>query len=81
MIDGKKIWRVFENLICNILKYFMFNIRVYIDMFIKEENIILMFKNILNDKLNLKLEELIERFRRGDIFRKIDGFGFGLLIV
>ncbi|MDX5661992.1 HAMP domain-containing sensor histidine kinase, partial [Clostridioides difficile] len=28
MIDGKKTWRVFENLICNILKYSMPNTRV-----------------------------------------------------
>ncbi|HDF2336913.1 TPA: sensor histidine kinase [Clostridioides difficile] len=80
MIDGKKTWRVFENLICNILKYSMPNTRVYIDMFIKEENIILTFKNISNDKLNLKPEELIERFRRGDISRKTDGSGLGLSI-
>nr|WP_236742796.1 sensor histidine kinase [Clostridioides difficile] len=80
MIDGKKTWRVFENLICNILKYSMPNTRVYIDMFIKEESIILTFKNISNDKLNLKPEELIERFRRGDISRKTDGSGLGLSI-
>ncbi|WP_139752000.1 HAMP domain-containing sensor histidine kinase, partial [Clostridioides difficile] len=80
MIDGKKTWRVFENLICNILKYSMPNTRVYIDMFIKEENIILTFKNISNDKLNLKPEELVERFRRGDVSRKTDGSGLGLSI-
>ncbi len=56
------------------------NTRVYIDMFIKEESIILTFKNISNDKLNLKPEELIERFRRGDISRKTDGSGLGLSI-
>ncbi|KPI51374.1 histidine kinase [Clostridioides difficile] len=80
MIDGKKTWRVFENLICNILKYSMPNTRVYIDMIIKEENILLTFKNISNDKLNLKPEELIERFKRGDISRKTDGSGLGLSI-
>ncbi|WP_330555464.1 GHKL domain-containing protein, partial [Clostridioides difficile] len=48
--------------------------------FIKEESIILTFKNISNDKLNLKPEELIERFRRGDISRKTDGSGLGLSI-
>ncbi|MCE0688005.1 two-component sensor histidine kinase [Clostridioides difficile] len=56
------------------------NTRVYIDMFIKEENIILTFKNISNDKLNLKPEELVERFRRGDVSRKTDGSGLGLSI-
>ncbi|MCC0634604.1 sensor histidine kinase, partial [Clostridioides sp. ZZV15-6388] len=80
MIDGKKTWRVFENLIGNILKYSMKNTRVYIDMFIKDENIIVTFKNISNDKLNLKPEELIERFRRGDISRNTDGSGLGLSI-
>ncbi|MCC0649444.1 sensor histidine kinase, partial [Clostridioides sp. ZZV15-6598] len=80
MIDGKKTWRVFENLIGNILKYSMPNTRVYIDMFIEDENIIVTFKNISNDKLNLKPEELIERFRRGDISRNTDGSGLGLSI-
>ncbi|MBY2478269.1 sensor histidine kinase [Clostridioides difficile] len=80
MIDGKKTWRVFENLISNILKYSMQNTRVYIDMLLEEENIILTFKNISNDKLNLKPEELLERFRRGDISRKTDGSGLGLSI-
>ena len=56
------------------------NTRVYIDMFKKEENIILTFKNISNDKLNLKPEELVERFRRGDVSRKTDGSGLGLSI-
>ena len=79
-IDGKRIYRVFENLINNILKYSLQNTRVYIDMYVEEENVNITFKNISNHKLNIKPEELLERFRRGDVSRNTDGSGLGLSI-
>ncbi len=79
-IDGKKTWRVFENLIGNILKYSLSNTRVYIDMFDEDDKVIIVFKNISNHKLNIKPQDLIERFRRGDVSRNTDGSGLGLSI-
>lgn len=79
-IDGKRIYRVFENLINNILKYSLTNTRVYIDMFIEDNDINIIFKNISNHRLNMKPEELLERFRRGDVARNTEGSGLGLSI-
>ena len=80
MIDGKRTWRAFENLITNILKYSTPNTRVYIDLFLEKDNIFITFKNISNYRLNLKPEEFLERFRRGDSSRNTEGSGLGLSI-
>ncbi|WP_243446389.1 HAMP domain-containing sensor histidine kinase [Romboutsia weinsteinii] len=80
LIDGNKTWRVFENLIGNIIKYSMSNTRVYIDMFTDKNTVFITFKNISNHKLNIKADELLERFRRGDVSRSTDGSGLGLSI-
>lgn len=80
LVDGNKTWRVFENLIGNILKYSLCKSRVYIDMVIEDNDILIIFKNISNHKLNVKPDELLERFRRGDVSRNTDGSGLGLSI-
>lgn len=80
MVDGKRIYRVFENLINNILKYSLENTRVYIDMFEDDEDVNIILKNISNHRLNMKPEELLERFRRGDVSRNTEGSGLGLSI-
>nr|WP_253199722.1 HAMP domain-containing sensor histidine kinase [Clostridium gasigenes] len=45
-LDGKKTWRVFENLISNILKYSMKNSRVYIDVIKNIYNVQIVMRNI-----------------------------------
>lgn len=80
LIDGKRTWRAFENLITNILKYSAPNSRVYIDLTLEDNNIYIIFKNISNYRLNLKPEEFLERFRRGDSSRNTEGSGLGLSI-
>lgn len=81
-LDGKRISRVFENLISNALKYSMPNTRVYIDIFKEENNIIISFKNISEVEINFDKEEILERFKRGDQSRNsnIEGHGLGLAI-
>ncbi|MBS6184159.1 MAG: HAMP domain-containing histidine kinase, partial [Clostridium celatum] len=44
--DGKRLYRVFENLISNIVKYSLSNTRVYIDMFKENDEVIIVMKNI-----------------------------------
>lgn len=80
MVDGKRTFRAFENLITNITKYSAPNTRVYIDLFIENDTISIIFKNISNYRLNLKPEEFLERFRRGDSSRNTEGSGLGLSI-
>lgn len=79
-LDGKKTWRVFENLISNILKYSMANTRVYIDISENDNNVIVTMKNISNHELDFNSEELFERFIRGDKSRNTEGTGLGLAI-
>lgn len=79
-VDGQKMWRVFENLINNILKYAMDNTRVYITASTVEGNAVLTFKNISKFELNDNGEELFERFKRADTSRNTEGSGLGLAI-
>ncbi|MCA1038521.1 HAMP domain-containing histidine kinase [Bacillus infantis] len=80
MVDGQKIWRVFDNLIGNILKYSLENSRVYISIRKTGRNAEITFKNVSKYELNDNAEELSERFKRGDESRHTDGSGLGLAI-
>lgn len=79
-LDGKKTWRVFENLIGNILKYSQPNTRVYIDMLEEDSCVKITMKNISSYELNFDTEEIFERFKRGDKSRNTEGSGLGLAI-
>ncbi|WP_270532064.1 HAMP domain-containing sensor histidine kinase, partial [Paraclostridium sordellii] len=78
--DGKRMYRVFENLLINISKYSLHNTRVYIDMKLEEEKVYISFKNISAYELNFEADEIIERFKRGDLARNTEGSGLGLAI-
>lgn len=78
--DGKRMYRVFENLLINISKYSLHNTRVYIDMKLDEEKVYISFKNISAYELNFEADEIIERFKRGDLARNTEGSGLGLAI-
>lgn len=80
MADGRKLWRVFENLVSNILKYSLKNTRVYIDVTQKDDNIYISMKNISTYELNFDPKEITERFKRGDESRNTEGSGLGLAI-
>jgi signal transduction histidine kinase len=79
-VDGQKLWRVFDNLIGNILKYALENTRVYISVKEEQSQILLTFKNITKYELGEDLDELFERFKRGDQSRHTEGSGLGLAI-
>lgn len=78
-LDGKKMWRVLENLYQNVYKYSLENTRVYVDLMVND-HIVFTIKNISKDKLNISPEELMERFIRGDSSRHTGGNGLGLSI-
>lgn len=78
--DGKKLFRVFENLISNIVKYSLTGTRVYIDLSIDENYSYITFKNISAYELNFDDGEITERFKRGDSSRHAEGSGLGLSI-
>ncbi len=79
-LDGKKTWRVFENLISNILKYSQPSTRVYIDLIEKESKVIIIMKNISAYEMEFDVSEIFERFKRGDKSRSTEGSGLGLAI-
>ena len=54
--------------------------RVYIDVEQDEDYVDLIFKNISESQLNVEAEELMERFKRGDVSRTTEGSGLGLSI-
>lgn len=78
--DGRKMSRVVSNLINNILKYTMKNTRVFITASEKDGMIIMEFKNISAYPLNFNVEEITQRFVRGDESRTAEGNGLGLAI-
>ncbi|GGA77174.1 MFS domain-containing histidine kinase [Ornithinibacillus halotolerans] len=80
LVDGQKLWRVFDNLIGNILKYSLDYSRVYINLTANDRNAIITFKNVSKYELNENTDELFERFKRGDTSRHTDGSGLGLAI-
>ena len=80
MADGRYVWRILENLYRNAEKYAMPGTRLYIDVFEKFGRIFFVMKNISQAPLNIKAEELTERFIRGDVSRSTEGSGLGLSI-
>lgn len=78
--DGRLLSRVMENLLSNIFKYALTGSRVYIETSQDENNVFVSFKNISAYELNIPVDELMERFKRGDESRSSEGNGLGLAI-
>lgn len=78
--DGRRLWRVLENVFGNVSKYAMENTRVYVDVKVDRPNVQLSLKNISSQPLNISADELTERFIRGDVSRNTEGSGLGLSI-
>ena len=80
MADGRRMWRIFDNLMNNICKYSLPGTRVYLSLEEQGENAVFTFRNTSKDPLNISEEELMERFTRGDVSRNTEGNGLGLSI-
>lgn len=79
-VDGQKLWRVFDNLIRNCLNYSLEHTRVYISLQVTQNQAIITFKNVSKYELSENIDELFERFKRGDASRHTEGSGLGLAI-
>ena len=79
-LDGQRTYRVFENLLNNILKYAMPNSRVFVDVMETETHVDILFRNVSAMELDFDAEHLTERFVRGDSARNSEGSGLGLAI-
>ena len=80
LADGKRLWRIFDNLLSNIVKYALPNTRAYLSLERKQDRAEIIFRNISKDALNMDPQELTERFVRGDRSRNSEGSGLGLSI-
>lgn len=78
--DGRSLWRVLENLYNNAAKYAMEHSRVYVDVAREADQVCFTIKNISRYPLNIRGDELTERFVRGDVSRNTEGSGLGLSI-
>ena len=78
--DGRRLWRVLDNVFGNVVKYAMENTRVYAEVNISRPEVQFSLKNISAQPLNITAEELTERFVRGDGSRNTEGSGLGLSI-
>ena len=80
-LDGQKTYRIFENLLNNVLKYSLPHSRVYVDILNQDTQAQVMFRNISATELAEDPGRLTERFVRGDASRQTEGSGLGLAIV
>lgn len=78
--DGRRLWRVLENLYTNAFKYAMEHSRIYVDVEEKDGQAVFTMKNVSENPLNISADELTERFVRGDVARTTEGSGLGLSI-
>jgi signal transduction histidine kinase len=79
-LDSQKTYRVFENLLVNIIKYAMPHTRVYIEITKEEREAVVRMKNVSAAELDFNTDEITERFVRGDVSRNTEGSGLGLAI-
>ena len=80
MLDSERTFRVFDNLILNMTKYAMSGTRAYIDIVDLEQSVQIIFRNMSANEINVDVDELTERFVRGDQARHTEGSGLGLAI-
>lgn len=79
--DGRKISRVINNLLVNMIKYSLQNTRVFINAWSQDNKVFIEMKNISSYPLDFDKEEIMQRFKRGDESRSEEGHGLGLAIV
>ncbi len=80
-LDGQKTYRIFANLINNITKYSLNGSRAFVEVNINADKVVISFKNISATEISCDVENLTERFVRGDVSRNSEGSGLGLAIV
>lgn len=80
MADGRRMFRIIENVLQNAYKYALPGTRIYADLSNIDGTVTFTLKNISAAPLNIGADELMERFTRGDSARTTEGSGLGLSI-
>ena len=79
MADGDRLYRVFQNLIGNALKYALEGSRIYLTLTVEGDRAAAVLQNTSRDELPYGVD-FTERFVRGDQSRTDGGSGLGLSI-
>ncbi|GLC81397.1 sensor histidine kinase [Lacrimispora brassicae] len=79
-LDSQKTYRIFDNLLTNIIKYAMPHTRAYIGMKKEGDYVVTTLKNVSAAELTFNPDEITERFVRGDQARNTEGSGLGMAI-
>lgn len=80
LADGRRLYRILENVLENAYKYALEGTRVYGDLCREDGKVTFTLKNVSAAALNISPDELMERFTRGDESRTTEGSGLGLSI-
>lgn len=78
--DGKKLYRIFQNLLENALKYSLSGTRIYVEMGKEGGRIYVTIKNTSSYEMDFTPDQILERFARADESRNTEGHGLGLAI-
>lgn len=78
--DPMVLYRILENLMSNVCKYSMEGTRVYVSVDEKDGEVRYAIKNISSEPLNMGVEDISQRFVRGDSSRNTEGSGLGISI-
>ncbi len=78
--DGKRLYRVMQNIIDNALQYSLQGTRIFIKLAAEDERAKFEMNNIAGYDMDFTENDIIQRFVRGDSARSTDGSGLGLSI-
>lgn len=78
--DGKRLYRAFQNVIDNALKYSLTGTRIFITMQVEGGRASVKIQNTAGYEMDFSESEILERFSRGDSSRGTEGTGLGLSI-
>ncbi len=78
--DGKKLYRVFQNIIDNAVKYALPGAPVFITLRMAGKKAIVEIQNTASYEMNFTEEDVLARYTRGNGLLQEDGIGLGLSI-
>ncbi len=78
--NGQKLYRVFQNIIDNALRYSMIGTRIYLNVELLNDEFVISLKNISANEMNFTAEEILSRANIDEESEKSEGNGLGLSI-